>query len=59
MFCACVLASHLHCVRAWACIYTHHAVNVPVEVAVSLSLSLSQSLMSIALMQALFHSAWL
>jgi len=56
---ACVLASHLHCVRAWAHIYAHHAVAVPVAVAVSLSLSLSQSLMSIALLQALFHSAWL
>jgi len=59
MSCACVLASHLHYVRAWACIYAHHAVAVPVAVAVSLSLSLSQSLMSIALLQALFHSAWL
>jgi len=59
MSCACVLASHLHCVRAWACIYAHHAVDVPVTVAVSLSLSLSLSLMSIALLQALFHSAWL
>jgi len=55
MSCASVLASHLHCVRAWARIYAHHAVAVPVAVAVSLSLSL----MSIALLQALFHSAWL
>ena len=96
MSCACVLASHLHCVRAWARIYAHHAVTVTVAVAVavtvgladaavplkaclqrgallllmllspsalllslSMSLSLSQSLMSIALLQALFHSAWL
>ena len=34
MSCACMLASHLHCVRAWARIYAHHAV------AVSLSRSL-------------------
>jgi len=49
------------CVRAWAHIYAHHAVAFPVVVAVSLSLSLSlsQSLMSIALLQALFHPAWL
>ena len=98
MSCACVLASHLHCVLAWACINAHHAVAVTLTVAVavtvaladaavprkaclqrvallllmllslsslslsmslSLSLSLSQSLMSIALLQALFHSAWL
>jgi len=98
MSCACVLASHLHCVRAWARIYAHHVVAVTVAVAVavtvaladvavprkaclqrgalllsmllslsslslsmsmSLSLSLSQTLMSIALLQALFHSAWL
>jgi len=59
MSCACVLSSHLHCVCAWARIYAHHAVAIPVAVAVSLSLSLSQSLMSIALLQALFHSAWL
>ena len=96
MSCACVLASHLYCVRAWARIYAHHAVAVTVAVAVavtgaladaavprkaclqrgallllmllspsalllslSMSLSLSQSLMSIALLQALFHSAWL
>jgi len=59
MSCACVLASHLYCVRAWAHIYAYHAVAVPVAVAVSLSLLLSLSLMSIALLQALFHSAWL
>jgi len=59
MSCACVLGSHLRCVCAWARIYAHHAVAVPVVVAVSLSLSLSQSLMSIALLQELFHSAWL
>jgi len=94
MSCACVLASHLYCVRAWARIYAHHAVTVAVGVTVALadaavprkaflqrdalllslllsllslslslslflSLSLSQSLMSIALLQALFHSAWL
>ena len=59
MSCACVLASHLHCVRAWAHIYAYHAVAVPVAVAVSLSLLLSLSLMSIALLQAHFHSAWL
>jgi len=29
MSCACVLASHEHCVRAWACIYAHHAVGQP------------------------------
>jgi len=96
MSCACVLASHLHCVRAWARIYAHHAVTVTVAVAVAVTvaladaavprkaclqrgalllsllllpsslslsmslfllLSLSQSLMSSALLQALFHSA--
>ena len=94
MSCACVLASHLYCVRAWARIYAHRAVAVTVTVAVAVTvaladaavprkaclqrgalllsllllplsmslfllLSLSQSLMSIALLQALFHSAWL
>jgi len=38
-----VLASHLHCVRAWARIYTHHAVAVTVVVAVAVTVALDDA----------------